>query len=96
MQTVGSKIVTLDPFSALVVLVAEAVTVHFYSFVGVPVSTSQAIIGAVLGIGILRGVNTVNRPTMIGVFMGWFFTPFMAGSLSVALDFLIHLKYVPN
>jgi PiT family inorganic phosphate transporter len=45
MNTVGSKLVKLDSFSALVVVLAEAITVHIYTFVGVPVSTSQAVVG---------------------------------------------------
>lgn len=61
METVGRKIVRLDPFSALVVVLAETVTVHFYTFIGVPVSTSQAVIGTVLGVGNVKGINTVSR-----------------------------------
>ena len=47
METVGTKLVQLDPFSALVVVLAEGLTVHFYTLVGVPVSTSQAVVGAI-------------------------------------------------
>ena len=43
MKTVGREIVRLDAFSALIVVLAEAVTVHIYAFVGVPVSASQAL-----------------------------------------------------
>ena len=42
METVGKKLIRFDPFSALVVVLAEAVTMHFYTMVSVPVSTSQA------------------------------------------------------
>jgi len=42
METVGKKLVRLDPFSALVVLLAQSITVHIYTFIGVPVSTSWA------------------------------------------------------
>lgn len=55
METVGTKLVRLDPFSALVVVLAEGLTVHFYTLVGVPVSTSQAVVGAILGVGIVKG-----------------------------------------
>ena len=57
METVGTKLVRLDPFSALVVVLAEGLTVHFYTLLGVPVSTSQAVVGAVLGIGVLKGAS---------------------------------------
>ncbi len=96
METVGSKLVRLDSFSALVVIFAEAVTVHFYTFVGVPVSTSQAMIGAVLGVGIVKGINTVSRRTLANILIGWFLTPVVASFNALALDFIIHLQYVPS
>ena len=96
METIGSKLVKLDSFSALVVIFAEAVTVHFYTFVGVPVSTSQAMIGAVLGVGIVKGINTVSRRTLANILLGWFLTPVVASFNALALDFIVHLQYVPS
>jgi len=96
METVGSKLVKLDSFSALVVIFATAVTVHFYTFVGVPVSTSQAMIGAVLGVGIVKGINTVSRRTLANILLGWFLTPVVASFNALALDFIVHLRYVPS
>jgi len=95
MDTVGKGLVRLDAFSALVVLLAEAVTVHIYSFVGVPVSTSQAVVGAVLGVGIIKSINTVSRRTLRNILTGWFFTPFAASFITISLDFVSHLRYMP-
>mgnify|MGYP001012702003 CR=1 FL=1 len=78
MMTVGKGIVSLNAFSALVVVTAEAVTVHVYAAVGVPVSTSQAVVGAVLGIGLLRDARTINTRTLGNVALGWLFTPAIA------------------
>jgi len=91
METVGKKLVRLDAFSALVVMLAEAMTVHFYTFVGVPVSTSQAVIGAVLGVGIVKGINTISRKTLTGILIGWVLSPVVASFFALALDFVIHL-----
>jgi PiT family inorganic phosphate transporter len=88
MVTVGSRLVRLDPFSALVVLLAEAITVHFYTFVGVPVSTSQAVIGAVLGIGLLKGIRTVSKRTLLSILSGWFLTPLIAAGLVIMMQSL--------
>ena len=96
MKTVGGKLVRLDTFSALVVLLAEAITVHFYSFIGVPVSTSQAVIGAVLGVGIVKGIRTVSGRTLERILIGWLLTPVVASFIATALDFAIHLQYAPN
>ena len=96
METVGKKLVRLDPFSALVVLLAQSITVHIYTFIGVPVSTSQAVIGAVLGVGIVKGISTVSGRTLVNILIAWLLTPAIAGFFATALDFSIHLQYVPN
>jgi PiT family inorganic phosphate transporter len=96
METVGKNLVRLDPFSALVVLLAQSITVHIYTFIGVPVSTSQAVIGAVLGIGIIKGISTVRGRTLVNILIAWLLTPAVAGFFATALDFTIHLQYVPN
>ena len=96
METVGKKLVRLDPFSALVVVLAEGLTVHFYTLVGVPVSTSQAVIGAVLGVGIVKGVNTVSRRTLSNILIGWFLTPAIACFIAVALYFAVNLRFIPE
>ena len=63
---------------------------------GVPVSTSQAVIGAVLGVGIIKGINTVSKRTMTNVLLGWFLTPVVACFIAIILFFAIHLQYVPG
>lgn len=96
METVGSKLVRLDPFSALIVVLAEGLTVHFYTLLGVPVSTSQAVIGAVMGIGIVKGASTIKRKTLYGILTGWFLTPPVACFIAMCVYYAIHLQYVPR
>jgi PiT family inorganic phosphate transporter len=87
MMTVGRGLVRLDAFSALVVVLAEALAVHAYALVGVPVSTSQAVVGGVLGVGLVRGVRTVNKKTLAGILGAWVMTPIVAfaGTLLLCL-----------
>lgn len=85
MFTVGSKLVALDSFSALVAVLAAAVTVHVFAILRVPVSTSQAIVGAVLGIGIHKGVNTINRRTLLRIASGWVCTPAISAAACYAV-----------
>jgi PiT family inorganic phosphate transporter len=96
MKTVGRKLVRLDPFSALVVVLAEAIAVHIFTFVGVPVSTSQALVGAILGVGIVKGIKTVSKRTLGRILIGWFLTPVVATFVAIVLYFAIHLQYVPE
>jgi PiT family inorganic phosphate transporter len=83
MITVGKGIAPLDPFTALVTVLAEALTLHFFTQIGVPVSSSQAVVGAVVGVGIVGGLRTVN-PKMLGkIAVGWLMTPFAAGLMTI-------------
>ncbi|MBN1257561.1 MAG: anion permease [Planctomycetes bacterium] len=75
MLTVGKGIIRLDAFSAFIVVLSMAATVHLYAIIGVPVSTSQAVVGAVLGIGMLKGMRTVSFKTVFQILFGWVMTP---------------------
>jgi PiT family inorganic phosphate transporter len=94
MKTVGKGIVRLDGYSALIVVLSNAVTVHIYAFIGVPVSTSQAVVGAVLGIGLLKRAEALKKRAILGVFSGWIATPFTAALVSMFIYFVTHLRYV--
>lgn len=94
MDTVGKRVIKLDAFSSLVVVAAEAVTVHIYAMVGVPVSTSQAVIGAVLGVGIARGSRSVRLRSLRNIGLGWVLTPAIACCLSAFFYVIAHLRYV--
>ena len=96
MQTVGKRLIDLDPFSALIVVLSLAITVHIYALIGVPVSTSQAVIGGVLGIGIIKGVNTISRKTLRQILIAWSLTPIIACFLALIIYFAIHLRYMPH
>lgn len=89
MMTVGKGITELSPFSALVAVLAEATTVYIYAKIGIPVSTSQAIVGAVIGIGLIKGVNYLNKSTIKSILFGWLGTPTIAGIISLLLTLII-------
>ena len=95
METVGKKLVKLDPFSAFVVVLAQAITVHIYTIIGVPVSTSQAVVGAVIGIGIVKGANTVSKKTLKNILLAWILTPVVACFIALVIDFAYNLHYIP-
>ena len=83
MITVGKEIAPLDPFSALVSILTVAFTLHIFTQIGVPVSSSQAIVGAVVGVGIVGGLRTVSAKVVTKITVGWFMTPLTAGILTI-------------
>lgn len=96
METVGRRLVKLDPFSALVVVLSLAATVHLYTLLGVPVSTSQAVVGGVLGIGLIKGVRTVSRKVFYNILLAWLFTPALTCIFALVIHVVIHLRYMPG
>lgn len=84
-QTVGQGITPLDTVSAFSAQLAAALAVHFFSIVGIPVSTSQSIVGAILGVGLLHGVRAVRMRKIGEIAIGWVATPISAGLFSYGL-----------
>ena len=82
MMAVGKGIMPLDAFTALVTVSSMATTIHIFAFIGVPVSTSQATIGAIMGIGLVRGVNSIKFRSLRNIGFGWLLTPIIALILS--------------
>jgi len=89
MYTVGKQITSLDHFSAVIATFSQAITVWIYALIGVPVSTSQAIVGAVIGAGLARGSRDINYKILRNIALGWLQTPLIAGLVSLGLYVLI-------
>jgi PiT family inorganic phosphate transporter len=97
MMTVGTKIMTLSPVASLASVLSHSIVLFLFASQGlesflikmglptiplVPVSSSQAIVGAVVGIGLLKGGRGIRWRTLIGIAGGWMTTPIIAGLLS--------------
>ena len=85
MFTVGNKIAPLEPFSAMVAVFSEAITLHIFAYIGIPVSSSQAVVGAVVGVGLVKGMKMINRKTLIIIPIGWLVTLVGSGILACIL-----------
>ena len=94
METVGRGVLALTPEAALVVVLAQALVLFLFSSVAfsnflmyiglpplplVPVSSTQVVIGAVLGIGLIKGGREIKLKTLGGVAVGWVTTPVIGG-----------------
>ena len=88
-ETVGKGIAQLDPFSAWVVILSQAVALHVYTQLAVPVSSSQAVVGAVAGIGWCRSETAVNRRTLFHIGAGWLGTVVISVALAYGAQWLI-------
>lgn len=85
MATVGSRLTELDPFSAFISMLSSALTLHLYAALGIPVSASQAMVGAVIGIGAVKGMHTLRGETVFKILFAWFVVPVLAALLAMGL-----------
>ncbi|MCD6379945.1 inorganic phosphate transporter [bacterium] len=104
MMTVGSGIFKLSPVTALVVVLASSITLfifasqglhdfltslHLPAFPLVPISSSQAVVGAVIGVSLAKGGRNINFKRLGQISLGWIATPLASAVLAyIALFFM--------
>ncbi len=84
-QTVGNSITSLDYAGALAAQFAAGIGVHGFSMLGIPVSTSQAVVGGVIGVGLTKGMQAVSTGKISTIFAGWILTPACAAIFAALL-----------
>ncbi|MFO7896955.1 MAG: anion permease [Candidatus Cloacimonadales bacterium] len=111
MKTVGSGIYKLSPITALVVVLASSITLFLfasqglYSFLSshnlptfplVPVSSSQAVVGSVMGISLAKGGRNLNFKKIGQISMGWIVTPVASAILAYFSLFFMQNVFMQN
>ncbi len=84
-DTVGKGITRLDIPGAFVAQMSSAFGMHLFSMLGIPVSTSSAIVGAVVGVGLVKGAKAISKKTILTILAGWVLTPTLSASTSFLL-----------
>ncbi|GMR07440.1 MAG: inorganic phosphate transporter [Gammaproteobacteria bacterium] len=88
MATIGKHITELTPSRGFACELAAATTVVLASGTGLPISTTQTLVGAVLGVGLARGIAALNMNVVRTIFLSWIVT-LPAGALLSILFFYI-------
>jgi phosphate/sulfate permease len=104
MQTVGNNLLELSSEAAFVVVLSQALVLFIFSSTAlsglmvkiglppiplVPVSSTQVVVGSVLGIGLYKGVSNINLKVLGSIASGWVTTPVAAGVLAFLLLFFV-------
>lgn len=87
--TVGSQITELTPSSGFAATLAAASTVVVASGTGLPISTTHTLVGAVLGVGLARGMEALNLTVIRNIFMSWIITLPAGALLSILFFFTL-------
>jgi len=104
MMEVGDGIMALSAEAAIVTVFAQSLVLFVFSSTSlsnliislglppiplVPVSSSQVIVGSILGIGLVTGVNEIKFKTIRGIMAGWILTPVLSGIISFFALFFV-------
>ena len=83
MRLVGTKVTEITPSRGVAANLAGMMTVLTCSKMGLPVSTTHTMIGAILGVGLARGFTAINRKIVKSIFTSWLGTVPIAAGLTV-------------
>lgn len=89
MQTVGTQITALTPSRGFAAEMSAASTIVLASSTGLPISTTHTLVGAVLGVGMARGISAINLTVIRNIFLSWLITVPAGAVLSVIFFFIL-------
>jgi PiT family inorganic phosphate transporter len=92
--TVGKKITQLTPSRGFAAELAAATTIVIASGTGMPISTTHTLVGAVLGVGIARGIDAIDLRVVGRIFLSWVIT-IPAGAILAIVFFFIFKTVLP-
>lgn len=89
MATVGRKITELTPSRGFAAELGAAATVVIASASGLPISTTHTLVGAVLGVGLARGIAALNLRVISTIMASWIITLPAGAGLAIVFFFML-------
>ena len=93
-ETVGTKITEITPSRGFAAEFGAAATILLGSKLGVPLSTTHTIVGAVIGVGFARGVNALNLRIIWSIIQSWVYTLPFTAVLTVVIFFVLKAIFI--
>lgn len=92
-ETIGKKITELTPSRGFAAEFGAATTIVLASRLGMPISTTHTLVGAVVGVGFARGLEAVNLTTTRDILVSWVVTVPIGASVAVAIFYCIEALF---
>ncbi|QTH72787.1 inorganic phosphate transporter [Pseudoalteromonas xiamenensis] len=92
-KTIGEGITHLTPSRGFAAELAAASTVVIASGTGLPISTTQTLVGAVLGVGMARGIAALNMGVVRNIVVSWVITLPVGAALSIVIFYILRLAF---
>ncbi len=88
-ETIGKKITELTPTRGFSAEFAAAITIIFASKLGLPISTTHTLVGAVLGVGLARGISALNLNMVRDIVISWVVTLPVGAGLAIGFFYIL-------
>jgi PiT family inorganic phosphate transporter len=92
-KTVGTAITHLTPSRGFAAELSAASTVVIASGAGLPISTTQTLVGAVLGVGLARGIAALNLGVVRNIFISWIITLPVGAGLAIIFFYILQFLF---
>jgi len=89
MATIGTKITEITPSRGFAAEFGAAMTILVGSKLGLPLSTTHTLVGAVVGVGIARGTAALNMTVVRNIAVSWLLTVPIAAAVTVPVFYLL-------
>ena len=93
-ETIGKKITELTPTRGFAAEFGAAATILLASKLGLPISTTHALVGAVFGVGMARGLKALNLQTLKEILLSWIVTIPLCALLSILMFYLLKFLFI--
>ncbi|QDU32447.1 Sulfate permease CysP [Poriferisphaera corsica] len=94
METIGRRITELTPTRGFTAEFAAAITILIASLAGMPISTTHTLVGAVLGVGLARGIGAINLNTIRDIFASWIITIPAGACLAILFFYALKICFI--
>ncbi|WP_440055022.1 inorganic phosphate transporter [Pseudoalteromonas sp. T1lg65] len=92
-KTIGEGITHLTPSRGFAAELAAASTVVIASGTGLPISTTQTLVGAVLGVGMARGIAALNMGVVRNIVVSWVITLPVGAALAIVIFYILRTVF---
>lgn len=83
MKTISTRITELSAHGAFAAQAGSAIAIYLLTAFGIPTSTSFGIVGGVAGVGLVKGIDALQKDTLKRIVTGWVMTPVVSAILAI-------------
>ena len=93
METIGKKITEITPSRGFAAEFSAATVIAIASKMGIPISTTHTLVGAVIGVGMARGISSINLAVVKNIVISWFVTVPVGAILAIIIYYILRFIF---